>query len=87
MGRFESIFLGTFIGIMIILLTFCFGWWFGFGIYKVLRTSEDIIGIGMILGIIVGIIINSMYLKKWIKNTYDLDNYIWNDTIWGCWIN
>ena len=77
MGKFESIFLGIFIGIIVMLFTFCLGWWVGFGIYKTFILSETIIKAGMVLGIIAGIIINIRYLKKWINNSYHLDNYIW----------
>lgn len=77
MDKLESIFLGVFIGLMIILTTFCLGWWVGFGIYKALKLSEVIIEVGMISGIIVGIIINTMYLKQWINNNYHLGTYIW----------
>lgn len=77
MSKLESNFLGAFIGIIVILITFCFGWWISYGIYKILGLSEIIIKIGMISGIIVGITISIIYLKKWINNSYRMDNHIW----------
>jgi len=77
MGKFESFLLWAFIGSLVILVTFCFGWWISFGIYKFLVLSENIIVFGMISGIILGIIINMRYLKTWKNSIYHIDNYLW----------
>lgn len=72
MGRFDKFFLGILIGLIPPILFSLLGWWI-----SIPFVSENKIYIFLIIGLSIGIILDFIFLKRWIKNGYDLSLFSW----------
>ena len=66
--KVEILFLGAVFGVIFPILCFLIGWWGGLPILP-----EETIRYTALAGLLVGVVIDILFLKKWIINAYRMD--------------
>lgn len=72
----EYFLIGIFLSLLIPLISGVLFWWSiaSLAVFKILAVPERIIFIMAIAGLASGIVLDLLYLKKWIKNFYDMNS-------------
>lgn len=76
--RAEYVIVAFGLGILCPLILFTLCWWVtaSLTIYQVLYISESGIAIGALIGLGVGVILDALYLRKWISRFYTMDERV-----------
>ena len=82
----ESIIIGFVVGILCPLLLFVLFWWVSasLSIYGLLVISESGIAMVAIIGLVIGIALDVIYLRKWIQQFYRVDLRVLAPLYLGC---
>ena len=75
MSKAESIAVGLVVGILCPLLLFVLCWWStaALVIYQVLPIPESVIIVAAFAGLAAGVVLDALYLRKWIAQFYNAD--------------
>ena len=75
MSKTESIAVGLVVGILCPLLLFILCWWSvaALVIYQVLPIPESVITVAAFTGLVAGVVLDALYLRKWIAQFYSAD--------------
>jgi hypothetical protein len=75
MIKTESIAVGLVVGILCPLLLFILCWWSiaALVIYQILPISESVITVAAFAGLVAGVTLDALYLRKWIAQFYSAD--------------
>ncbi len=72
MRKLETVVIGLLFGAIPVIFGFLAGWWL-----SVLFVPESLIFVGALAGILAGVLIDVIFLKKWIQHAYLLSPIIW----------
>ncbi len=71
MTRFDKVFLFVILAPILLILLFLAGWWI-----SLLFIPENRVFIVALVGLIIGILLDVLFLKKWIKKAYRINKYL-----------
>lgn len=72
--RIESIVLGTALGAVPVIACFIAGWW-----VSIPFVPESRIIYGALTGLLVGILIDLIFLRRWVRNAFSMKIWLWVD--------
>jgi len=72
MCKYEKLFLGIVLGAIIPLIGFLAGWW-----STSQMASNAWVFIAALVGLIIGIIVDALILKKWVSKAFEMDLRLW----------
>lgn len=72
MRKIETIVIGLIFGAVPVIAGFLAGWWLSIPL-----VPEPLVVIGMAAGLLVGIVIDAVFLKRWIGRAYSLPPIVW----------
>jgi hypothetical protein len=78
MNKTESIAIGLVVGILFPLLVFVLCWWSiaALVMYQVLPLPESVIPSAAFTGLVAGVVLDVLYLRKWIVQFYRIDMWV-----------